>query len=96
MRSRKPRTILEIYMVILKTASEKTLSTNRLASYCGLGFRTCEAYMLAMEAQGLIISHRNGKRIYWSTTLEGVRLAVDIENVFDRAGIELRNKKLGG
>ena len=91
MSSRKPRTRLEIYMVILNTASEGQLSTYKMASYCGLGYRYCEEYLSYLEALGLVASHRDDDdRIYWSTTFEGKRLAVDIENIFERAGIELR------
>jgi len=89
-RSRKIRTRLEIYMVILNTASEGMLSPYKIASYTGLGYRSCVSYLASMEAQELITSHRDGNRIYWSTTPEGKQLAVDIEKLFERAGIELR------
>jgi len=82
-------------MVILKTASKGRLSSNKIASYNGLGYRSCVSYILSMEAQGLITSYRDGKRIYWSTTPEGKQLAVDIENLFERAGLN-RGKTLEG
>ena len=79
-------------MVILNTASERRLSTYKMASYSGLGHRACEKYLLSMKDHGLVTSHHEGNRSYWSTTLEGKRLAIDIENIFERAGIELRKK----
>lgn len=89
-RSRKIRTKLEIYMVILNTASEGMLPSYKIASYTGLGYRSCISYLSSMEAQELITPHRDGNRTYWSTTPEGKQLAVDIEKLFERAGIELR------
>ena len=90
MSSRKPRTILEMYMVMLKTASERSLTAGRIASYNGLEHRACESYLLSMESHGLVTSHHEGKRRYWDTTSKGRQLAIDIGDIFKQAGIELR------
>ncbi len=92
MSKRKIRTRLEIYMVILKTATEKMFSTSRLASYSGVNQKNCTEFLDHMESQGLITSYQEDNRRYWNTTSKGIRLAIDIGKVFEQAGIELREK----
>jgi len=82
-------------MVILKTATEKMLSTSRLASYSGVNQKNCTEFLEHMESHGLITSYQEDNRRYWNITSKGIRLAIDIENIFERAGIDLREKGSG-